>query len=1116
MKFISMFMLFFTFLLATSLFPQQVKIIDISGSGDFQTFNQAIFYLDTLAEIPNGGVVFHVIAGQTFLENPDTIQVAGTIEKPIFFQKTGTGANPVIKADSSDSEGAVIHFNNSSYIVFDGIDITDNDPANNKKIETAIYVFASSHIAIRNCKISNFNKYGIFVRDASQNIVIENNEVFYAKDYATTETTIYGIYVAFNSEADKVTIMNNKVYGLKYPSSTLYGIRVFKVSSIIANNFISLADDGNDRIYGLRVDGGDNITFQVYFNTVYLGGSSIDHGYSLNTTGGSSSTAFNIKNNIFINNRTGNDQLAVWVSFDGGNFNMDHNLYYCEDEPNKFLGKWFQVDALSFSEWKAVAKGDSNSVNKSVAFSDAQNNDLHLAGTSLGDYDLAGIPIVGFENDIDGELRSRYSPYKGADENLDHPFITGIALYPGELDFGYQKIGTVSDIQQFKILNPGNALLMVDSIRAPEGFKIKRDDLLDWVTNIAQFSLVPGDSAFINVRFEPGEIDRYRDKIKISSNDAQKPLTHVTVTGQSFKLYFEEVTMDLKGTYLGQGLWGDFDNDNDLDILLTGYAGETGKGAAFIYRNDGSKGFIDINASVLGVGASISSWVDYDNDGDLDLFLSGQYESNSFAAKIYQNNSGAFTELGTDFLPLVTGSADWGDYDLDGDLDLLITGKVQPDDACTLIYRNDGNGKFTSLDVGLPRLSNSDAKWGDFDNDGDLDIAMTGRAASENYVSFILRNEGGNMFVDIGANLPGLRYSNINWGDYDGDGDLDLLLGGSFANEIPSIAQIFRNDGNDVFTNIHAEILGVRQGDLKWGDMDNDGDLDVIMNGIHTNEKWIGSIYLNLGNDRFVLADSLVSLKYAQISLGDYDNDNDLDILLSGRYDYQDYRCMIFKNKIIEPNHLPAAPENFTATTQGNAVVFAWEPATDTETPAPGLTYNLRVGSAPGKCDIVNSLSNGEKGFRLIPAMGNMGPKTRYFIPYLPSNAYYCSIQTIDNCYVASPFSEEIVIQITNIAEDDNDIVPVATFLGRNYPNPFNAITRIEFGLKEAGPVEIKIYNLNGRWVKTLLDERKNAGYHAIEWDGRDQKDVAMPSGSYFVKMKVGTNHKATKVLLIR
>ncbi len=230
------------------LVAQQIKTIDNTGNGDFTSFNEALAYLGQLPSLPEGGVTFQIIANQRFIENPDRIQVQGTADSPIIFQKFGVGENPVILVDSLASGGAVLVLKNSAYITFDGIDITDNDPGDGQKYETAVYILASSHIAIQNCYISNFNKYGIFVKDASQHILIAQNEVYYTKDFSTSETTIYGIYVAFDSEADDVTIVNNKVYGLKFAASTLYGIRVYKVSSMIANNFISLPDDGSDKI----------------------------------------------------------------------------------------------------------------------------------------------------------------------------------------------------------------------------------------------------------------------------------------------------------------------------------------------------------------------------------------------------------------------------------------------------------------------------------------------------------------------------------------------------------------------------------------------------------------------------------------------------------------------------------------------------------------------------------------------------------------------------------------------------------------------------------------------------------------------------------------------------
>ncbi|MCU0645344.1 MAG: hypothetical protein MUC94_13945 [bacterium] len=133
------------------LVAQQIKTIDNTGNGDFTSFNEALSYLGQLTSLPEGGVTFQIIANQRFTGNPDTIQVQGTADSPIVFQKFGVGENPVIMVDSLASGDAVLFLKNSAYITFDGIDITDHDPSDSKKYETAVYIFASSHIAIQNC-----------------------------------------------------------------------------------------------------------------------------------------------------------------------------------------------------------------------------------------------------------------------------------------------------------------------------------------------------------------------------------------------------------------------------------------------------------------------------------------------------------------------------------------------------------------------------------------------------------------------------------------------------------------------------------------------------------------------------------------------------------------------------------------------------------------------------------------------------------------------------------------------------------------------------------------------------------------------------------------------------
>jgi hypothetical protein len=142
--------------------------------------------------------------------------------------------------------------------------------------------------------------------------------------------------------------------------------------------------------------------------------------------------------------------------------------------------------------------------------------------------------------------------------------------------------------------------------------------------------------------------------------------------------------------------------------------------------------FVEINAGLPGVNASSSlSWGDYDNDGDLDLALSGQSTGQSysgFISRIYRNDNGVFIDINAGLPGIDFGSLSWGDYDNDGDLDLVLSGSTGSS-LISKIYRND-NGVFMDINAGLPGAGYNgkytSLSWGDYDNDGDLDIVLAG------------------------------------------------------------------------------------------------------------------------------------------------------------------------------------------------------------------------------------------------------------------------------------------------------------------------------------------------------------------------------------------------------
>jgi uncharacterized repeat protein (TIGR01451 family) len=339
---------------------------------------------------------------------------------------------------------------------------------------------------------------------------------------------------------------------------------------------------------------------------------------------------------------------------------------------------------------------------------------------------------------------------------------------------------------------------------------------------------------------------------------------------------FTDIGATLSELSMPAAAWGDYDSDGDLDILLTGYIG--GSGITKLYRNDGPSGFAAIATSLTGVYDGSVAWGDYDNDGDLDILLTGDRGS-GYVSKVYRNDgSGTFSDIGAGLPGLGSSSVAWGDYDNDGDLDILLTGS-----GFSEVYRNDEASGFTAIGAGLTGVAYSSVAWGDYDNDGDLDILLTGHH-SDSRVSQVYRNDTPSGFVDIGAGLTGVESGSVAWGDYDNDGDLDILLTG--RRPIGPVASVYRNDtpSGSGFTDIGAGLEPVRYSSAAWGDMDNDGDLDILLTG-EAGSRRVSIVYRNDGSSGFTnIRAGLTGVYSGSVAWGDYDNDGDLDILLTGKY----------------------------------------------------------------------------------------------------------------------------------------------------------------------------------------------------------------------------------------
>jgi len=281
--------------------------------------------------------------------------------------------------------------------------------------------------------------------------------------------------------------------------------------------------------------------------------------------------------------------------------------------------------------------------------------------------------------------------------------------------------------------------------------------------------------------------------------------------------------VDIGATLTGEkAAWSDYDNDGDLDILS----------GVKLFRND-SGSFVATNITFGNLSAGAGYWGDYDNDGDLDILFVGA--GTSFIAKIFRNDPAGsdrnFVDIATPLNEISAGAAAWGDYDNDGDLDILLTG-ICHSGRIAKIYRNEA-GTFVEILAPLIGVSTSSAAWGDYDSDGDLDIVLMGNYSDDlppRNISRVYRNDNGS-FVAV-RDLDAVNRGSVVWGDYDNDGDLDILLAGErYSNfSSTSLTTVYRNE-NGRFVDIAAGLRGVTNSAVAWGDYDNDGDLDILLSG---------------------------------------------------------------------------------------------------------------------------------------------------------------------------------------------------------------------------------------------------------------------------------------------
>lgn len=477
----------------------------------------------------------------------------------------------------------------------------------------------------------------------------------------------------------------------------------------------------------------------------------------------------------------------------------------------------------------------------------------------------------------------------------------------------------------------------------------------------------------------------------------------------------------------------DADGDGDVDLAVLGThvvydVSATDRLVLLLNQGVGGGGSwsfttVELPLGDITAGGSDLAWGDFDADGDHDLALGSEG-----VTVIYANSGGTLAPLSTSPLPgywedseydgaYDLRSLSWADFDNDGDLDLLIPTVWDADllEFSTHLMRNDGpDGAggwiFTDQNAGLAPTRHAQSAWADDDGDGDLDLLLVN--VDPYLETGFIRRYSNDAGIFTATDLVDLRvaYGLADWGDAEGDGDLDLLVAGNVQEEdgnYNTVLRVYRRSGTGFTAETLLEAPDANWLDIHaatWADYDSDGDVDILVTGNFIGESKIeghSQIFANQGGSFSALPVELPA-PYGTVGSGgsfswfDLDQDGDLDYLVAGAYfvpggnGLVEAQMHLYRNGATATNAAPTTPSGLGATTTGaNAVTLQWNSASDDHTTVAALTYDLELRR--------NGVPFGTA--RRLPEPGNVSTATSWDLAGLPPGSYTWSVRAVDAAF---------------------------------------------------------------------------------------------------------------------
>ena len=280
-----------------------------------------------------------------------------------------------------------------------------------------------------------------------------------------------------------------------------------------------------------------------------------------------------------------------------------------------------------------------------------------------------------------------------------------------------------------------------------------------------------------------------------------------------------------------------------------------------------------------------SAWIDVNNDGKQEIILCGASTNQDDYTVLIKNENDTLSLDTVTFTPLSLSSLSTGDFNNDGYMDFIMTGYNNSlNQQLTLLYLNNSNGGFTESTTSMAGVINGKIRNADLNNDGLLDVVITGLDTNYIYISNLYFQDNQGQFIEQSVNLMGNNFGDITIFDADNNGYQDILLTGFDTQYIPN-SKLFLNNGGIFTHHVNAGISEFYFTGTSVADFDNDNDLDILITG--TNSTYAGQtiLYANDGSGVFTPLSTLncENLYFGTADFIDGDNDGDFDLFISGQ-----------------------------------------------------------------------------------------------------------------------------------------------------------------------------------------------------------------------------------------